>query len=187
MKTQSTPNPYNICTFATISTNIRRRPVAINLTYEPSVQEVQDQIGDLYLIPKAVRDEGAFLASVGGYFWPQALQLLADNVVVRVNRLWKDDGDDTLMLELRVDDMQARQNARGQSRMDDEAAFILGPANRFYQNIQQPLCIIMEYNEFIHMKRRVMIAGVTRLQDVDLFERYWIANDHSPALDEETD
>ena len=71
--------------------------------------------------------------------------------------------------------------------MDDGEAFVQRPAPRFYQNIQQPLCIIMEYNEFIHMKERVVIAGVRRIQDVDLFERYWIANDLSPALDEETD
>ena len=186
MNTQSTPNPYNICTFATISTNIRRNPVALNLPYQPTVEEVQDQIGDLYQIPSAVLIEGARLASARNYVWPEALRRLADNVIVRVNRLYNfsDDWDPTvvnpLMIELRVDDMQARQNALGQSRLDDNS-------NILYQNIQQPLCIIMEYTEFIHMKRRVMIAGVTRLQDVNLFERYWIANDLSPALDEETD
>ena len=104
-------NDYTNIPLATISTNIRRRPVGVNLPYEPTVQEVQHQIGDLYSIPKAVRDEGALLASAYNYVWPEALRRLADNVVVRINRLWKDDGDETLMLELRVDDMQARQRA----------------------------------------------------------------------------
>ena len=81
MKTQSTPNPYNICTFATISTNIRRNPVALNLPYEPTGEEVQDQIGDLYQIPSAVLIEGARLASARNYVWPEALRRLADNVI----------------------------------------------------------------------------------------------------------
>ena len=177
-------NDYTNIHLATISTNIRRRPVGVNLPYEPTVQEVQHQIGDLYRIPKAVRDEGALLASAYNYVWPEALRRLADNVVVRINRLWKDDGDDTLMLELRVDDMQARQRALGQSRMDDGMEFVLRPASRLYQNIQQPLLILMEYNEFMHMKERVVIAGVRRIQDVDLFERYWVRNDLLPGLDD---
>jgi hypothetical protein len=115
-------NDYTNIHLATISTNIRRRPVGVNLPYEPTVQEVQHQIGDLYRIPKAVRDEGALLASAY--------------------------------------------------------------TSRLYQNIQQPLLILMEYNEFMHMKERVVIAGVRRIQDVDLFERYWVRNDLLPGLDD---
>ena len=73
-----------------------------------------------------LNDAAQLALAHNSYVWPQALHELPENTVMAVNRLWTEDDDNTLYMELRVDDEQARQRALGHSRMDDRIARRLG-------------------------------------------------------------
>ena len=121
-----------------------------------------------------MRDEGNWEAFLVGYNWPAEFRDLPDGTVVRVNRLWTKwlYGTARIMVELRVDDMEARRRAH---------------ASRYslYHNLEEPLLIVMEYDEFKHPRRRVFSAFLGgAVQRIDI-EHYLVRNDLLPPLDTE--